>query len=101
MNPMDVDRSFTGSIPQLYEQLLVPLIFAPYAADLAARTAQQRPMKVLEIAVLSKTTPRQSPGCLPTCHEVRVMGWVEKWVRMGKVSQCCLASKELSVDTIS
>jgi hypothetical protein len=32
---------------------------------------------------------------------VRVMGWVEKWVRMGKVSQCCLASKELSVDTIS
>jgi hypothetical protein len=32
---------------------------------------------------------------------VRVMGWVEKWVRMGKVSQYCLASKELSVDTIS
>ena len=39
MNPMDVDRSFTGSIPQLYEQLLVPLIFAPYADDLAQRAA--------------------------------------------------------------
>ena len=37
MKPNDTDRSFAGSIPQLYEQLMVPLIFEPYAADLAAR----------------------------------------------------------------
>jgi hypothetical protein len=33
----DVDRHFAGSIPQLYDEYLVPLIFEPYAVDLAAR----------------------------------------------------------------
>jgi len=31
----DIDKVFSGSIAQLYEQHLVPLIFEPYAADLA------------------------------------------------------------------
>jgi SAM-dependent methyltransferase len=44
------DRVFAGSIPQLYEQYLVPLIFEPCAADLAARVAARRPRRVLEIA---------------------------------------------------
>lgn len=33
----DSDKVFAGSIPKLYESLLVPLIFEPYAADLAER----------------------------------------------------------------
>jgi hypothetical protein len=33
------DKAFAGSIPQLYEQFLVPLIFEPYAVDLAGRVA--------------------------------------------------------------
>jgi len=44
------DKAFTGSIPQIYERLLVPLIFAPYARDLAARIAQVRPRRLLETA---------------------------------------------------
>ena len=44
------DRGFTGSIPQLYERYMVPLIFEPYAVDLAARAAALRPSQVLEIA---------------------------------------------------
>jgi hypothetical protein len=31
----DIDKVFTGSIPKLYEEYLVPLIFQPYATDLA------------------------------------------------------------------
>jgi hypothetical protein len=31
----DSDKVFTGSIPELYEVHLVPLIFEPYALDLA------------------------------------------------------------------
>ncbi len=50
MNPPNADRSFGGSIPQLYEQYLVPLIFEPYAADLVPRIALRRPARVLEIA---------------------------------------------------
>ena len=29
------DTVFTGSIPELYDEHLVPLIFEPYAGDLA------------------------------------------------------------------
>ncbi len=46
----EVDRLFAGSIPRLYEAYLVPLIFEPYAVDLAARVAARRPQRVLEIA---------------------------------------------------
>src|SRR5947208_2198487 len=44
------DRGFAGSIPQIYEQYLVPLIFVSYAADLAGRVAARKPGRVLEIA---------------------------------------------------
>ena len=33
----DTDKVFAGSIPKLYDTYLVPLIFEPYAADLANR----------------------------------------------------------------
>lgn len=44
------DRSFAGSIPQTYEQHLVPLLFEPYAIDLVSRVALRRPTRVLELA---------------------------------------------------
>lgn len=50
MNLPEADRVFAGSIPQLYERYLVPLIFEPYAADLASRVALRQPTRVLEIA---------------------------------------------------
>ena len=34
------DKVFSGSIPELYERLMVPLIFEPYARDLACRIAE-------------------------------------------------------------
>lgn len=46
----DVDRVFAGSIPELYDRCLVPLIFEPYAADLAIRVAKHEPGRILEIA---------------------------------------------------
>jgi ubiquinone/menaquinone biosynthesis C-methylase UbiE len=44
------DTVFTGSVAQLYESHLVPLIFEPYAVDMARRVAERRPRRVLEIA---------------------------------------------------
>jgi SAM-dependent methyltransferase len=44
------DTVFAGSIPELYDTLFVPLIFEPYAADLAARVAALAPTRVLETA---------------------------------------------------
>lgn len=44
------DKVFTGLIPSLYEQHLVPLIFEPYAAHLANRVASRSITRVLELA---------------------------------------------------
>jgi ubiquinone/menaquinone biosynthesis C-methylase UbiE len=45
-----VDKVFAGSIPQVYQSHMVPLIFEPYAKDLAKRLVQHGPSRVLEIA---------------------------------------------------
>lgn len=44
------DAAFAGSIPEVYDRLLVPLIFEPYARDLAERVGKLLPQSVLEIA---------------------------------------------------
>ncbi|MGD9979661.1 MAG: class I SAM-dependent methyltransferase [Hyphomonadaceae bacterium] len=41
---------FTGDIPRVYDQHLGPIIFEPYAADLARRAAAIKAQNVLEIA---------------------------------------------------
>ena len=46
----DADKVFTGSIAQLYDTYLVPLIFEPYAADLVSRLRSRHFSRVLEIA---------------------------------------------------
>ncbi len=46
----ELDKNFSGAIPRLYEAHLVPLIFAPYAADLARRVAALPGARLLEIA---------------------------------------------------
>jgi methylase of polypeptide subunit release factors len=61
----DTDRTFSGSIPQLYEKYLVPLIFEPYAVDLSQRVAQLEPSKVLEIAAGTGVVTRQLAKVLP------------------------------------
>ena len=41
MSSADGDKVFGGPIPTLFERYLVPLIFEPYAADLASRLASR------------------------------------------------------------
>jgi ubiquinone/menaquinone biosynthesis C-methylase UbiE len=45
-----VDTVFSGSIPSLYDRYLGPLIFEPYADDLARRLTALDPERVLETA---------------------------------------------------
>ena len=44
------DKVFAGSVPEIYDRYLVPLIFEPYARDLAERLAAVNPRHVLETA---------------------------------------------------
>ena len=52
------DKSFTGSIPDVYDEYLVPLIFESFAADMATKVAALRPNAVLETAAGSGVVTR-------------------------------------------
>jgi len=66
MNPIaPADRTFAGAIPELYERLLVPLIFQPYASDMAGRVAPLKPERVLEIAAGTGVVTRALASVLP------------------------------------
>ena len=63
------DRVFSGMIPGIYDALLVPLIFEPYAVDIASRAASLPARRVLEIAagtgVATRALARSLPGHVP------------------------------------
>ena len=59
------DALFAGSIPELYETLLVPLIFEPYAVDLVERLATRPLRRVLEVAAGTGVVTRRMAATLP------------------------------------
>jgi SAM-dependent methyltransferase len=61
----DTDKVFSGSIPKLYDTYLAPLIFEPYAADLAQRLGSRSPSGVLEIAAGTGVVTRALASALP------------------------------------
>ena len=68
----ETDKVFAGSIPQLYDRFLVPLIFEHYARDLAARVAQANPADVLETAAGTGVLTRAMAARLPAQVAVTV-----------------------------
>ncbi len=63
---LETDKVFAGSIPENYDRYMVPLIFSPFATDLAQRAASLAPNAVLEIAagtgvVTRALAPKLSP----------------------------------------
>ena len=56
---------FLGSIPALYEASLVPLIFEPYARDMAARVASRPLRNALELAAGTGVLTRRLAEVLP------------------------------------
>lgn len=61
----DTDKVFAGSIPKIYDTYLVPLIFEPYAADLANRLRSRPLARVLEIAAGTGVVTRALASALP------------------------------------
>jgi ubiquinone/menaquinone biosynthesis C-methylase UbiE len=59
------DRLFAGSIPEIYERFLVPLIFESYALDLAERLAKKEPRDVLETAAGTGVLTRAIASRMP------------------------------------
>jgi ubiquinone/menaquinone biosynthesis C-methylase UbiE len=64
------DKVFAGSIPKIYDAQLVPLIFQPYADDLARRLAERPVKRVLEIAAGTGVVTRSLASSLPATVEI-------------------------------
>jgi ubiquinone/menaquinone biosynthesis C-methylase UbiE len=59
------DKLFAGSIPEIYDRYLVPLIFEPYAVNVAARINKIAPSHVLETAAGTGVLTRALAARLP------------------------------------
>ena len=70
MNKPGSETLFVGSIPELYDRLFVPLIFQPYADDLARRVAALAPSRVLETAAGTGVVTRAMALALPAHVEL-------------------------------
>lgn len=66
------DARFDGSIPEMYDRHLGPLLFEPYALDLADRIAKRKPRKVLEIAAGTGIATRRLLDALPKATALTV-----------------------------
>jgi ubiquinone/menaquinone biosynthesis C-methylase UbiE len=62
---IEADKAFAGSIPENYDTHMVPLIFQPYADDLANRAAALLPKTVLETAAGTGVVTRALAPKLP------------------------------------
>jgi len=85
-----VDRVFEGSIPEIYDEYLVPLIFEQYADDLAQRTAPavaycqgtplRNELKVLEPGGLDEATTHASNAIASYFGDGPVAGRIRAFV---------------------
>ncbi len=64
------DARFAGPLPAQYERHLVPLLFTPYARDLADRAAALAPGAVLELAAGTGIVTRHLAAALPAASVV-------------------------------
>lgn len=64
------DTAFSGSVPQLYDKYLVPMIFQPYAEDLVRRLSAHHPARVLEVACGTGVVTRQMATALPATSAI-------------------------------
>jgi ubiquinone/menaquinone biosynthesis C-methylase UbiE len=64
------DTVFAGSIPAIYDRCMVPLIFVPYAADLARRLADLTQGRVLETAAGTGIVARALARALPAAVSI-------------------------------
>ena len=66
----EADKVFAGSVPENYDRYMVPLIFEPYAAEIARCAASFSPGTVLETAAGSGVVTR---ALAPNYPPVQVM----------------------------
>ncbi|QNP43046.1 class I SAM-dependent methyltransferase [Sphingomonas daechungensis] len=65
-----IDVRFSGSVPANYEQYMVPLLFRPYAEEIAKRVARFDPSDILETAAGTGVVTAALAASLPEARIV-------------------------------
>ncbi len=94
---MTIDHQFSESIPVAYQEYMVPMIFAPYAVDLATRVSAHSPAEILETAagtgvVTKELVSRLSPNAHLTVTDLNqpMLDLAQKMIRDSRLSwQAC------------
>ena len=101
------DAAFAGSIPALYDRCLGPLLFEPYAEDLAERVGAFRPGRILETAAGTGIVTERLVGQLPDSEMVvtdlnqAMLDVAAKRVRAGNVRFQAVDAQSLPFDDAS
>jgi len=66
----DMASRFAGSVPSNYDRLMVPLIFRPYAEELAGRARSMQPRRILETAAGTGVVTEALHDALPDAEIV-------------------------------
>jgi SAM-dependent methyltransferase len=66
----DADTSFAGSIPEVYERYLVPLLFQTFASDLVDRLESVAAGSLLEVAAGTGVVTREMAARLPVTVQI-------------------------------
>src|SRR5882757_4404570 len=81
------DRLFAGSIPEIYDRYLVPLIFEPYARDLSERLASVKPQHILETAAGTGVLTRAIASRLPASARIAATDLNEPMLKRAESQQ--------------
>src|SRR5689334_6009594 len=65
-----LDQRFAGSIPAIYDTYFVPMLFEPYATDMAARVRARSASTVVEIAAGTGVLTRALASALPAATAI-------------------------------
>lgn len=78
------DHVFTGQVAEIYEQYLVPLIFEPYAMDLANRLRGMAAGAILETAAGTGVVTRAMAATLPEAVSITATDLNPGMIEQGK-----------------
>jgi SAM-dependent methyltransferase len=74
LRAVDTDARWAAHMPRLYDELLGPVLFAPFAPELAGRAAALQPARVLELAagtgVVTAELVRRLPAAAVTATDL-------------------------------
>lgn len=101
---MEQELRFTGSVAEKYDRLMVPLLFRPYAEELARRARTWRPRRILETAAGTGAVTQALHEALPdsaliaTDLNAPMLEAAAKRVRSGDVEFIEADAQELPFD---